>query len=128
AERLPAGCGNIVARFTATAAGGIPIAFGAHLDTVPQIGPIEVELADGVLRNSYPTILGSDNKAAVAVLLVAMQQVVQEERPHAGIELIFTPCEEIGLKGGAALDVGTLTSQVGFVYDHTGPIGDIVTA
>ena len=128
AERLPAGCGNILARFPATAEGGIPIAFGAHLDTVPQTGPIEVELADGVLRNRLPTILGSDNKAAVAVLLVAMQQVVQEERPHAGIELLFTPCEEIGLKGGAAVDVGSLTSRVGFIYDHTGPIGDIVTA
>jgi tripeptide aminopeptidase len=128
AERLPAGCGNILARFPPTAEGGIPIAFGAHLDTVPQLGPIEVQLTGDVLRNRHPTILGSDNKAAVAVLLIAMQRVVQEGRPHAGIELLFTPCEEIGLKGGALVDVGSLRSRVGFVYDHTGDIGDIVAA
>jgi tripeptide aminopeptidase len=126
--RLPAGCGNILARFPPTTEGGVPIAFGAHLDTVPQIGPIEVELAEGVLRNRHPTILGSDNKAAVAVLLVAMQRVLREGRPHAGIELLFTPCEEIGLKGGALVDVGSLRSRMGFIYDHTGDIGDIVVA
>ena len=39
AEALPAGCGNIVARFPATAEGGTPIALAAHLDTVPNAGP-----------------------------------------------------------------------------------------
>jgi tripeptide aminopeptidase len=126
ADRLPAGCGNILARFPPTAPAGLPIAFAAHLDTVPQIGPIEVELSDGVLRNRHPTILGSDNKAAVAVLLVAMGRVVEEGRPHAGVELLFTPCEEIGLKGGALVDTSALRSRLGFVYDHTGDIGDIV--
>jgi tripeptide aminopeptidase len=128
AERLPAGCGNILARFPPTVAGGVPIAFAAHLDTVPQLGPIEVELADGVLRNRHPTILGSDNKAAVAALVIAMQRVVDEGLPHAGIEILLTPCEEIGLKGGAHVDTSKLRSRVGFVYDHTGDIGDIVGA
>ncbi|MEQ9337720.1 MAG: M20/M25/M40 family metallo-hydrolase, partial [Miltoncostaeaceae bacterium] len=71
-------------------------------------------------------ILGADNKAAVAALLVAMRQVVAEGRPHAGIELVMTPCEEIGLKGAAAFDVSALRARAGFVYDHTGALGDIV--
>jgi tripeptide aminopeptidase len=128
AERIPAGCGNILARWPATVEGGVPIVFAAHLDTVPQTAPIEVTAVDGMLRNRNPAILGSDNKAAVAALLVALQHVVEEGRPHAGIELLFTPCEEIGLKGGAAFDVTRLTSRVGFVYDHTGDIGEIVFA
>jgi tripeptide aminopeptidase len=126
AERLPAGCGNILGRFPPTAEGGVPIAFAAHLDTVPQIGPIDVELVDGMLRNRHPTILGSDNKAAVAAMLVAVQRVVREDRPHAGIEILLTPCEEIGLKGGALVDTSRLRSRIGFIYDHTGDIGDIV--
>jgi tripeptide aminopeptidase len=126
AERLPAGCGNILARFPATAPGGLPIALGAHLDTVPQLGPIEVTVVDGMLRNGLPTILGSDNKAAVAALLIAMGRVVEERRPHAGVELLFTPCEEIGLKGAAFFDTSTLRSRVGFVWDHTGEVGEIV--
>lgn len=122
---LPAGCGNIVARFAATAP-GTAVLFGAHLDTVPQSGPIEVVEHDGVLTNRHATILGGDNKSAVAALLVALRRVVQEGRPHAGIELLFTPCEEIGLRGAAHFDPNTLVAKYGFVYDHTGPVGGIV--
>lgn len=125
AAAIPAGCGNIVARFAATAP-GTPVMFGAHLDTVPQSGPIEVVENDGVLTNRHATILGGDNKSAVAVLLAAMRRVVQEGRPHAGIELLFTPCEEIGLRGAAHFDPSTLVAKYGFVFDHTGPVGGIV--
>lgn len=128
AARLPAGCGNIVARFAPTAEGGVPIMFGAHLDTVPVTAPIEVALVDGELTNRHPGILGGDNKSAVAVLIEAMRTVVEEERPHAGIELVLTPCEEIGLRGAAAFDPSPLRARFGFVYDHTGPVGDIVTS
>ncbi|MEQ8833141.1 MAG: M20/M25/M40 family metallo-hydrolase [Miltoncostaeaceae bacterium] len=118
---------NIVASWPPTpGAGGTPIMFAAHLDTVPVTAPIEVALVDGHLTNIHPTILGADNKAAVAALLVAMRQVVAEGRPHAGIELVMTPCEEIGLKGAAAFDVSALRARAGFVYDHTGALGDIV--
>jgi len=128
AAALPAGCGNIVGRFPATAPGGVPVMFGTHLDTVPQTGPIEVELVDGELTNRRPTILGGDNKSAVAVVLEAMRRVVEEDRPHAGVELVFTPCEEIGLRGAEAFDPAPLKARLGFVYDHTGPVGDIVSS
>jgi tripeptide aminopeptidase len=122
ARTLGAGCGNILARFPATAgADGTPVMFAAHLDTVPVTGPIEVDLVDGYLTNIHPVILGSDNKAAVAALLVALRRVVDDGIPHAGIELLFTPCEEVGLKGAAAFDVSSLEARAGFVYDHTGP-------
>lgn len=125
ATTLPAGCGNIVGRFPATAP-GTPIMFGVHLDTVPVSGPIEVELVDGELTNRHPAILGGDNKSAVAVVLQAMRRVTAEGRPHAGVELVFTPCEEIGLRGAHLFDPGPLNARIGFVYDHTGPVGDIV--
>jgi tripeptide aminopeptidase len=125
AATLPAGCGNIVARFPATAP-GTPIMFGGHLDTVPVTGPIEVQAVDGVLSNRHEAILGGDNKAAVAVVIEAMRRVVQEGRAHAGIELVFTPCEEIGLRGAHAFDPAPLAARFGFVYDHTGPVGDVV--
>lgn len=127
AERLGAGCGNIVARFPATeGAAGTPILFASHLDTVPVGGPIAVDLVDGHLTNIHPTILGADNKAAVAVMLDAMRRVRDEGRAHAGVELLFTPCEEVGLKGAALFDPATVRAQFGFVYDHTGPVGDVV--
>jgi tripeptide aminopeptidase len=127
AEALGAGCGNILARFPPTpGADGTPVMFAAHLDTVPVVGPIEVGLADGHLTNVHPAILGADNKAAVAALLVAMARVRDEGRPHAGVELVFTPCEEIGLRGAVLFDVSTLQARAGFVYDYPGTLGDIV--
>ena len=127
ATTLPAGCGNIVGRFPATAP-GVPVMFCTHLDTVPVTGPIEVELVDGELTNRHDAILGGDNKSAVAVVLEAMRRVVAEGRPHAGVELVFTPCEEIGLRGAHAFDPRPLHARFGFVYDHTGPVGDIVSS
>lgn len=127
AARIPAGCGNIVGRLPATAP-GTPIMFCAHLDTVPVTGEIAVVLEDGHLTNRHEAILGGDNKSAVATLLVAVRRIVAEGIPHAGIELLFTPCEEISLRGATAFDPAVLVAEHGFVYDHTGPIGGIVTS
>ena len=127
-ERIPAGCGNITARLAPTAP-GTPIMFCAHLDTVPVSGPIEVILTeDGDLTNRHATILGGDNKSAVATMLQAVHRVVTEGIPHAGIELVLTPCEEISLRGAHAYDPSGLHAAYGFVYDHTGAVGGIVTS
>lgn len=125
---IGAGAGNIVGRFPPTAEGGVPIMFAAHLDTVPVEGPIEVVLEEGLLTNSRPQILGGDDKSAVAAMLDSVRRIIAEGRPHAGIELVFTPCEEIGLLGAAAFDPSRLAAEYGFVYDHTGPLGGIVTS
>ena len=127
-ERIPAGCNNITARLAPTAE-GTPLLFCAHLDTVPVDGDIEVVLTeDGNLTNANPTILGADNKAAVAAMLTAVRRIVTEGHPHAGIELLFTPCEELSLLGATAYDASGLQGELGFVYDSTGEIGDIVTS
>ena len=126
AAGLPAaGCNNIVARFAPTAE-GIPIMFCAHLDTVPVLGPIEVVRDGAFLTNRHAAILGGDDKAAVAAMLHAVDRVVVEGIPHAGIELVFTPCEEVGLRGAAYFDPSVLRAAFGFVYDHTGDLGGIV--
>jgi tripeptide aminopeptidase len=128
AATIPAGCGNIVARFAATVEGGTPIALCAHLDTVPNSGPIEVKLVDGFLTNHRADILGGDNKSAVAAVIDAMRRIVSDGLPHAGIDVILTPCEEIGLQGAARFDPAATQATMAFVFDHTGPIGGIVRA
>jgi tripeptide aminopeptidase len=129
-DRIGSTMGNVVARLPATdgTGEGTPIFLCAHLDTVPPTAPIEPVLEDGIVRNANPTILGADNKAAVAAMLEATRRVLAEGRPHAGLELVFTPKEEVGLEGAKALDPKLLTADVGFVYDHAGPIGEVVVA
>src|SRR5436190_744343 len=95
--------GNLYARVEPTAP-GTPIFLCAHLDTVPPTGRIEPVVDDeGIVRNAAGTILGADDKSAIAVMLEATRRVLSERRPHAGIELLFTPKAEVGLIGGGAV-------------------------
>src|ERR671915_1223496 len=92
--QIGANAGNLLCRLQPTEAnGGIPIFLCAHLDTVPPTGSLEPVVEDGVVRNAGGTILGADNKAAVAAMLDAASRIVSEARQHAGIELLFTPKE-----------------------------------
>jgi tripeptide aminopeptidase len=120
--------GNLYCRVPASAEGGVPIFLNAHLDTVPPTGPIEPEVRNGVVVNRHDTILGGDNKAAVAAMLTAVADVVREGRPHAGLELVLTPMEEVGLQGAKKFDASRLEAAHGYCYDHAAPIGNVVLA
>jgi len=118
--------GNILCRLPGAHGSGTPIFLCAHLDTVPPDGPLEPVVEDGVVRNAGGTILGADNKAAVAVMLEAARRIVAEGRPHAGVELLFTSKEEVGLLGAYAFDHTRLDARLGYVYDQAAPIGEVV--
>jgi tripeptide aminopeptidase len=119
------GFGNVYARLEPTAE-GTPLFFCAHLDTVPPSGELRPVVEDGVIRNAGGTILGGDNKAAVVQMLEGARRVLVENIPHAGIELVFTRQEEVGLLGAGAFDHTRLFARLGFVYDQEGPIGEII--
>jgi len=118
--------GNLVARIPAPD-GARTIMLCAHLDTVPLEGPVQVERENGHLTNKHDAILGADNKAAVAVILAVARRLASGGSP-VGIELVFTTCEEIGLRGAKAFHRGALDSEYGFVFDHASPIGELVVA
>lgn len=120
-----AGSGNVVARIPGRGEGWV--SFFAHLDTVPHDGPIEVIEENGLFTSGGDTILGADNKAAVAVLL-EMAARHASEPAAAGLELVFTPAEEDGLRGAKEVDVESLRAPFGFVLDHASPIGEVIVA
>jgi tripeptide aminopeptidase len=121
--------GNLICRIPATAGEqGTPIMLCAHVDTVTPTGPIEPVVSDGIVTNAHDTILGGDNKAAVAAMLEGVRRLVSENRPHAGVELILSVQEEIGLLGAKAVDCSQLAARVAYVYDHSAPVGRLVTA
>jgi tripeptide aminopeptidase len=124
--RIGSTAGNLHCRLPGTNGVGTPVFFCAHLDTVPPAGPIEPVVEEGVVRNARGTILGADNKAAVAVMIEAARRLLEERRPHAGVELLFTTKEEVGLIGAFAFDESRLDARVGYVYDMAAPIGDVI--
>lgn len=125
AARAEAAAGNLICRVRGRSEAWV--SFFAHMDTVPHAEPIEVVLADGVFRSAGDTILGADNKAAVAVLMEIAARGVSAP-PAAGLELVFTVAEEEGLRGARELDVSRLRAPFGYVFDHATPIGEIITA
>ena len=126
-SKIDSTIGNLLCRLPGRNGGGTPIFLCAHLDTVPPQGPLEpVAGADGFVRNAGGTILGADNKSAVVAMIEAARRIVEDGRPHAGVELLFTPKEEVGLLGAGAFDHTTLEAELGFVYDQAAPIGDVI--
>jgi tripeptide aminopeptidase len=119
--------GNLLARVAGR--GDASILLCAHLDTVPLTAPLEPVVVNGGWENSGDGILGADNKAAVAVMLELVRRLrASAEPPEVGLELLFTVCEEVALRGAKAFDTRTLLSRFGYVFDHASPIGEVVLA
>lgn len=123
-------CGNLLARIPATlapveGAAAETVLLCAHLDTVPLAAPVEPVLVDGIWENANDAILGADNKAAVAVLLALARHLAREGSP-VNVELLFTVGEEVALAGSRAFDASALKADVGYVFDHASPIGEVI--
>jgi tripeptide aminopeptidase len=123
AQDSVAECGNLLARIPGRSDRWVMLC--AHLDTVPHDGVVEPVLVDGGWESAGETILGADNKAAVAMLLALAHRTAVEGSP-IGVELVFTVSEEPGLQGAKAFDTSALRSDFGYVFDHATPIGEIV--
>ena len=73
------------------------------------------------------TILGADNKAAVAVLIELVARFA-DRPPPVGIELVLTVAEEQGLRGQGRLTWRPCARGVVFVLDHASPVGEVIVA
>jgi tripeptide aminopeptidase len=120
------GVGNLIARLDGGA--GLPIALSAHFDTVQPGEGIQPTIVDGVVRSQGDTILGADDKAGIAAILEALLILRDERVPHPPLEILLTWGEERAHLGAAALDVSKLKSNVCFVPDAEGDVGQIVVA
>lgn len=120
-----AGAGNLLARLPGASEEWVM--FCAHIDTVPHSGQVEVVQSEGVFRSAGDTILGADNKAAVAVFMELVARHAEASAPPpVGIELLLTVAEEQGLRGAKAFDASILHSKTGFVLDHASAIGEVI--
>ena len=127
AEKVNGNCSNMVARFKGNT-DVRPIFLSGHMDTVGPGEGIKPVFKDGIFKSDGTTILGSDNKSAIAIILEVMTIVLENNLPYPPLELVFTVCEEIGLLGAKHFDYGLLTSEFGYILDSTDTEGIVTRA
>ena len=120
--------GNLIA--VLPGAPGAPVyLFVAHMDTVetgmPAVSPRLGD--DGVIRSAGDTVLGADNKSAVAAVMRLCAAVAR--RPAGARPTViaaFTCREEAGRMGAGLLDL-PLAVDCAFCVDGSKPIGTVIT-
>ncbi|MEF3169338.1 MAG: M20/M25/M40 family metallo-hydrolase [Deltaproteobacteria bacterium] len=112
--------GNLIVRIPGSIPAR-PLLFNAHLDTVEPGRGVRPVFQNGRFSSDGSTILGADDKAAIAIMIEAARILRDTGIPHGPMEFLFTVCEEIGLLGAKALDPSLLSARVGFALDSTDP-------
>lgn len=105
-----------------------PLLLSGHMDTIEPTEGITFSIKDGVIRTTGNTVLGADDKSALAQILEVLAVINEKEIPHGDLEIVFTSAEENGLFGAKNLDFTRLRSKHALVLDSSGNVGSIVTA
>ncbi len=113
-------CGNLIIRFKGRGLPLEPIFFNCHMDVISPCDGVKVRFKDGLFSSRGETVLGGDDKGGLAILIEAMQALLDNEVPFGPVEFLFTTCEEIGLLGAKAFDADMLSAKIGYALDSTG--------
>ncbi|MGD9974620.1 MAG: M20/M25/M40 family metallo-hydrolase, partial [Desulfatirhabdiaceae bacterium] len=119
--------GNLVARFSGNVQTA-PLLLNAHMDTVEPGNGVKPVFQNGVFKSDGTTILGADDKSAIAILLEVLTVIQENQLPHGPLEVVLTVCEEIGLLGAKHLDMSLITATYGYALDATDTRGVITRA
>ncbi|WP_169753011.1 peptidase T [Campylobacter mucosalis] len=83
-------------------------------------------IGDDIIVTDGTSLLGADDKAAIASIMNAAQYFIQNPQvKHGEIVICFVPDEEQGLRGAKALDVSLLGADFGYCLDCCG-IGEFI--
>jgi tripeptide aminopeptidase len=126
-DQVSGNCSNLVARFKGSVKAE-PLFLAGHMDTVGPGNSIKVQFKNGVFTSDGTTILGADDKSAIAIILEVMDVIFENKLDHPPIEIIFTVCEEIGLLGAKHFDYSLMNSKFGYILDSTDTKGVVTKA
>ena len=125
-EQTKSDIGNLYCTLPGTAPGE-PLILSAHMDTVaPGVG-VEPVIEDGYIYSKGNTVLGSDNKAAVAAIMEVFRTLAEQNLPHPTLQAVFTVAEELHVVGANHLEYDKLVAQRALVLDCTGDVGTVIT-
>jgi tripeptide aminopeptidase len=93
----------------------------AHMDTVEPGRGIKPRVHDGIFTSDGTTILGADDKSAIAIQLEVLMTLQEKNLKHGPLELVLTVCEEIGLLGAKHFDLNLISAKFGYALDSSDP-------
>ena len=120
-DKVGGNIGNLIVKLPGTKKDVPPFFLCSHMDTVSPGEGIKPSVENGVMRSDGTTILGSDDKSGVSIIVEVLRTLKENNIPHADIEVAFTICEEIGLLGAKFLDASSFKSPYGIVLDSSTP-------
>jgi tripeptide aminopeptidase len=126
-DKIGGNTGNLIAKFKGNTQAP-PLLLNAHMDTVEPGRGVSAVLENGTFTSDGTTILGADDKSAIAILLETLNILKENDLPCGPLELVFTVCEEIGLQGAKHLDLSAVAATYGFALDATDTEGIVTRA
>ena len=127
AQKVGGDCSNLVAKFKGTM-DAPPLFLSGHMDTVLPGKGVKVQFENGIFTSDGTTILGGDDKSALAIILEVMEVIKENHLPCPPLEIVFTVCEEIGLLGAKHLDMSLMDAKFGYILDSTDTQGIVTRA
>ena len=119
---------NLIAVRKGNTAKARPLLLSGHMDTIEPTKGLRFSIQADRVCSTGDTVLGADDKSALAQILEALAVVQENDLPHGDLEIVFTSGEERGLHGAKNLDFKRIRSRYGFVLDSSGNVGKIVVA
>ncbi len=120
-DKVEGNTGNLIVKLPGTKKDVPPFFLCSHMDTVSPGEGIKPSVENGVMRSDGTTILGSDDKSGVSIMVEVLRTLKENNIPCADIEIAFTICEEIGLLGAKFLNASSFKSPYGIVLDSSTP-------
>jgi tripeptide aminopeptidase len=119
---------NLIAFKKGNTAKSEPLLLSGHMDTIEPTEGLRFCIRAGRVSSTGDTVLGADDKSALAQILEALAVVQENNLPHGDVEIVFTSAEEKGLHGAKNLDFKRIRSRHALVLDSSGSVGKIVVA
>ena len=114
---------NVRPRIIRAYDGGI-IDLNEEIQMDPQQFPILKEhIGDDLIVTDGNTLLGADDKAGIAIIMTALEQMIERQTPHGDIYVAFTPDEEVG-RGTEHFDLNKFRADFAYTVDG-GAINEI---
>ncbi|WP_369296968.1 peptidase T [uncultured Neglectibacter sp.] len=94
----------------------IPLGSSGLTLSPAEFPALEKHIGKTLITTDGTTLLGGDDKAGIAEILCAAEEIIREKKPHGTVKLGFTPDEEIG-EGADHFDVAGFGCDYAYTID-----------